>query len=211
MKVDFLTPSTGWFSSVAEELLREVSQRGHESRQFENHEKLEKGDVLYILSYLKIIPQKYLGLHDMNLVIHGSDLPKGRGFSPLSWQISEDSREIAFTLFEAGDEVDSGDYYMKRKMELDGTELFHEWRSKCAAFVADMALEFLDNTDSHPPSPQSGEATFYPKRGEADDEVLPEHSLEMMFDKLRACDPDRYPAWFRFRGRKYSLRMDGIK
>lgn len=211
MKVNFLTPSTGWFSSVAEELLREVSQRGYESRQFENHEKLEKGDILYILSYLKIIPQKYLSLHDMNIVIHGSDLPKGRGFSPLSWQISEDSREIVFTLFEAGDEVDSGDYYMKREMKLDGTELFHEWRSKCAAFVSDMALEFLDHKDSYPPSLQSGEATLYPKRGEADDEVLPEHSLEMIFDKLRACDPDRYPVWFRFRGRKYSLRMDGIK
>ena len=211
MKVDFLTPSTGWFSRVAEELLREVTQRGHESRHFENHEKLEKGDVLYILSYLKIIPKKYLGLHDMNLVIHGSDLPKGRGFSPLSWQISEDSRVIVFTLFEAKDEVDSGDYYMKREMELDGTELFHEWRSKCANFVAEMALEFLDNKDSHPPSSQSGETTFYPKRGEADDEVLPEHSLEMIFDKLRASDSDRYPVWFRFRGRKYSLRMDGIK
>lgn len=211
MKVNFLTPSTGWFSSVTEKLLREVSQRGHESRQFENHEKLEKGDILYILSYLKIIPKKYLGLHDMNIVIHGSDLPKGRGFSPLSWQILEDRREIVFTLFEAGDEVDSGDYYIKRKMKLDGTELFQEWRSKCAAFVSDMALEFLDNKDSYTSSLQSGEATFYPKREKADDEVMPEHSLEMMFDKLRACDPERYPVWFRFRGRKYSLRMEGIK
>ena len=210
MKINILTTSNCWFYNHVKELSQKFCS-GNIVRLFDSHENLVKGDILYILSYLKIIPQKYLGLHDMNIVIHGSDLPKGRGFSPLSWQISEDKREIVFTLFEVGDEVDAGDYYMKRKMSLDGNELFHEWRSKCADFISDMALEFLHNKDNYPPSLQSGEATFYPKRGKADDEVMPEHSLEMMFDKLRACDPDRYPVWFRFRGRKYSLRMEGIE
>lgn len=208
MKVDFLTPETGWFSEVATSLVEDARRRGHECRIFHRHEDLDNGELLFILSYLRIIPLETLNFHDQNIVIHGSDLPSGRGFSPLSWQILQNPREVTFTLFEAAEEVDAGDYYLKRSLSLDGTELFHEWRAKSGALIAEMALEFLERHTELPPIAQEGEATTYRRRKEEDDEVLPEESLAQIFDKLRICDPDSYPVWFSHRGRRYFLRLE---
>ena len=44
-------------------------------------------ELLIILSFYKIIPEKYLKISRHNLVVHESDLPKGKGHSPLYWQI----------------------------------------------------------------------------------------------------------------------------
>ena len=40
-----------------------------------------------MLSYYKILPDKFLNICKYNFVVHESDLPKGRGFSPLYKQI----------------------------------------------------------------------------------------------------------------------------
>ena len=49
-----------------------------------------------------------LALHKNNLVIHASDLPQGKGWSPMPWQIAEGRNDIVFTLFEAVAGVDAG-------------------------------------------------------------------------------------------------------
>ena len=69
-----------------------------------------------IFSYFKKIPPKYLKFSKFNLVIHGSDLPYGRGMSPISWQILKGKTKIVFTLFEANKEYDRGKYYLKKKI-----------------------------------------------------------------------------------------------
>jgi len=208
LKVAFLTPEEGWFSGTIPSLMDEVGRRGHETRVFHRHEDLERGELLFLLSYLRIVPPEFLSLHKRNVVIHGSDLPKGRGFSPLSWQVSEDARKITFTLFEASEEADVGDYYLKRSMPLNGTELFHEWRAKSAAFIKGMALDFLDRYDEWQAMPQEGEVTHYRKRKRIDEEISPRDILSDVFDKLRASDPNRYPVWFFHRGRRYNLRLE---
>ena len=48
-----------------------------------------------------------------NLVVHESDLPNGRGWSPMSWQVLEGHKKIPFTLIEADRKVDCGIIYAK--------------------------------------------------------------------------------------------------
>ena len=40
-------------------------------------------------------------------MIHESDLPHGKGWSPIQWQILEGSDSITITLLDAEDKVDS--------------------------------------------------------------------------------------------------------
>jgi len=40
-------------------------------------------DVLFILGYTKILPVQFLESNVLNLVVHESGLPFGRGFSPV--------------------------------------------------------------------------------------------------------------------------------
>lgn len=76
-----------------------------------------KGDICFIISCIIIIDEIYLKLNKNNLVVHSSDLPSGKGFTPMQWQILEGKNDIMVTLFEADKEVDAGPYYLKSKLK----------------------------------------------------------------------------------------------
>ena len=69
------------------------------------------GDLCFYLSYGRIVDAPTRARYGNNLVVHESDLPKGRGWSPMSWQILEGANRIPVTLLEAVDEVDAGPIY----------------------------------------------------------------------------------------------------
>jgi len=52
--------------------------------------------IVFILGYHKIIKKEYLKNNKYNIVVHESDLPKGKGWVPLFWQILEGKNEIVF-------------------------------------------------------------------------------------------------------------------
>ena len=84
------------------------------------------GDILIILGCEKIISKNFLLLNKTNIVVHPSALPKGKGFSPLAWQILEGKSQIILTLFEASTKVDSGKIYLQSKLNFNGHELKDE-------------------------------------------------------------------------------------
>ena len=63
-----------------------------------------------------------------NLVVHASDLPRGRGFSPLSWLVIDGVNEIPVCLIEAVDEVDAGPVVYREAINFEGHELLDEMR-----------------------------------------------------------------------------------
>ncbi len=70
-----------------------------------------------------------------NLVIHESDLPKGKGWSPVTWQVLEGKDVIPITLFEAAKNVDAGDIYLQEFIHLDGSELLEEIKHKQGVYT----------------------------------------------------------------------------
>jgi len=54
----------------------------------------------------------------MNLVVHESDLPRGKGFAPVKWQILDGKKEIPVCLLETTEQVDSGDILGKYTFNL---------------------------------------------------------------------------------------------
>ena len=144
MNVAILTTSNQWFERYAIELSKSIN-----CKLFFKHEELTSFDIIFILSYHKIIPQKILISNKHNIVIHESALPKGKGWAPIFWQILDDKNNIPFTMFEASDGVDSGDIYMQKILKLTGLELNAELREKQAYFTIKMCLEFLKNYEKY--------------------------------------------------------------
>lgn len=87
--------------------------QGHRVHWTHEVKALGSGDVCFYLSCSQIVPSSILGNFAHNLVVHESDLPQGKGWSPLTWQILEGCNRIPVTLFEAVEKVDSGDIYLK--------------------------------------------------------------------------------------------------
>ena len=198
-----------WFTPFAEQLVEELSPTADATLLF-CHEDVEKSDIVFYLSYHSVVPQAVLALGGNNLVVHASDLPHGRGWSPLTWQVLEGREGITLTLFEATDSVDAGPIYIQKNLELSGTELIKELRevigiqtiSICAQFVTQF-FQMVNNSHE-----QVGLATYYRRRTPDDSRIDPSRSIEDQFNLLRVVDNDRYPAFFELNNRRYYLRIE---
>jgi methionyl-tRNA formyltransferase len=140
-------------------------------------------------------------------------LPKGRGWSPLTWQILEGKNEIPVTLFEAKEEVDSGPIYLQSIMRFRGHELVDELREKQAIHTVQLCLEFIRRYPkvTQQARQQQGEPRFYPKRGPKDSWIDPDKTIREQFNLLRVVDNDSYPAWFEMGGQRYELKIEKKK
>ncbi len=169
---------------------------------------LEGGDFLFLISCHQIIGAETRAQYRHCLVIHASDLPKGRGWSPMAWEVLAGAAQITVSLLNAQDGVDSGDIWQKRAFPLDGTELLTELNAK----LFDIELELMDwalaNCDHAAPQPQNGDTTTWPKRTPAHSQIDPEKPLIESFDTIRIADPARFPAFFDHRGARYSIRLE---
>ena len=165
--------------------------------------------LCFCLSFGEIVNEEFRSQFDHTLVIHESDLPKGKGWSPLTWQILEGKNKIPVTLIEAEDRVDSGVIYAQRWLDFQGHELIDELREGQAHATHDLCRWFVDH---YPESvaegrEQKGEESFHTRRGPMDSELDPNKTLAEQFDLLRVVDNERYPAFFGHRGQQYRLNI----
>lgn len=169
------------------------------------------GDVLFLISCDQIVDRIIRSRYQKTLVVHSSDLPEGRGWSPQIWQILEGRSEIVISLLEAEDKVDSGDIWLKETLVFKGHELFDEINEKLYTLWLQMLDFAVDNFDKIDPQPQPATGvTYYRRRTPEDSELDPKESIESQFDLLRVADPLRYPAFVRLRGHKYEVLLKKV-
>jgi methionyl-tRNA formyltransferase len=168
----------------------------------------EGGDILFRISCHEIIPPEIRQRYRACLVVHASDLPKGRGWSPLVWQILEGKNVITVSLLEAADAVDSGAIWHKVQIHFEGHELCDEIHA--ALFDAELKLMAfaLENMELVHPVPQQGEASYYLRRTPEDSRLDIRRSIADQFDLLRIADNAHYPAFFDFRGHRYQIILN---
>jgi len=174
-----------------------------------DHHDVRKGDVLCLLSCEKIF--KKLDLNSYNLVVHESNLPEGKGWSPLTWQVLEGKREIPITLFEAADIIDSGKIYLQDTIKLSGNELFDELKDLQGQKTINLITNFLKNMQIIRAREQIGKPTFYNRRGPEDSRLDINKTISQQFNLLRVCDNKQYPAFFIKNGVKYLLKIEKKK
>ena len=110
--------------------IESVQNDNHSVRLVFDASDLTTGDLLFAVSYDKKIDAATRSLFNSCLVLHASDLPKGRGWSPHIWSVINGANQITVCLFEAEDKIDSGKIWRKSSFHLDGTELLPEINSK---------------------------------------------------------------------------------
>ena len=169
------------------------------------------GDFLFLVSCHQIIGAEVRARYRHTLVLHASALPAGRGMSPHVWQILEGRGGFTLTMLEAVDALDAGRIWHQIEVEVPSTAVCHEINQRL--FDAELALMnwALDNAATVQPREQHGESSYYRKRGPADSRLDPERALAEQFDLLRVSDPERYPAHFEYRGRRYRLRLEPME
>jgi methionyl-tRNA formyltransferase len=196
-----------WMVPFGKDLANRLSSDGFESKFIVNPVDISSGSYasFFLSCHNKILPP-ILQKSRYNLVIHASDLPKGKGWSPYIWQILEGKNKIPICLFEVASKIDAGPIYFKGYLDLDGHELLDEIRFKLVDKSYDLILKFL-KTNNPKAIPQEGDETFYPKRSSKDSELDLSKSLLDQFNLLRVVDNEAYPAFFSYLGNDYVLKI----
>jgi methionyl-tRNA formyltransferase len=196
-----------WIIPHVHELVGLLKKSKHNVRLCSSASEITKGDVAVLLSCEEIITSEVLALSQHTLVVHESKLPKGKGMSPLTWQILEGKNKIPVTLFEAEVGVDSGVIYGQEFIIFDGTELVDDLRKKQAEATIKLVTDFVQNYSSVKGKKQRGQATYYRKRIPEDSKLDIHKTIREQFNLLRVVDNERYPATFEYRGHRYILKI----
>jgi len=121
-----------------------------------------------------------------------TDVPFGRGGSPLQNLIVRGHRRTKLTALRMVEDFDAGPVYFKEELCLEGNaeEIYIRASYLSAEMIHRIILE-------HPkPQPQTGESVIF-KRREPQESRIPElPSLQGLYDFIRMLDAEGYPRAF---------------
>ena len=210
MKISILC--TDHFHPVVERLnewVKSMTLKQHMVSLVFDKSELQGGDILFLVSCNQIIGNHERIKYKSTLVLHASDLPKRRGWSPHIWSILDGENKITVSLLEAAEPADTGLIWLKTSFELEGHELLNEINNKlfdAEIFLMTFAINGIN--DINPISQAGDPGSYMKKRTPADSEIDPKKSILEQFNLLRVVDPDRYPAFFYHQGYKYQIKIE---
>lgn len=143
---------------------------------------------IFIPHWSYIIPQEIYNNFDC-VVFHMTDLPYGRGGSPLQNLIVRGHKKTKISALKVEKELDAGDVYLKKNLNLDGTaqNIFY----RASEIVLDMIKEIIDKNIT--PIKQEGEIVKFNRRTPKMSNISDLTSLEQIYDYIRMLDCEGYP------------------
>ena len=209
LSIAVCSDASSWMNGWIPQLLLDWLYDGHKCTWTNDASQLSGGDICVYLSYGRVVGKDIRSKYRNNLVVHASDLPKGRGWSPTTWMILDGQTQIPVCLFEALDTVDAGAVYAKEWFSVEQSDLVEDWRGK----LAKTTLTLLNNfVKAYPVSlnlakPQTGKSSFYPRRRREDSMMDPNKTLKQQFSLFQVVDNDLYPAYFEHNGKEFFLKI----
>ena len=140
-------------------------------------------------------------------MIHESDLPKNKGFSPIQWEFLKNTNLITFCLIKADNQLDNGDIMLKRKFKFDPLDLYDEIREKQFFFHKKLINEFLINYPRFNLIKQKGISTYNRKRTFVDSKIDVNKSIKSQFNKLRLINNKDWPGFFIYQGTFFKISL----
>lgn len=165
------------------------------------------GSILILFNAQEIISEEIRSKYKKVLVIHASDLPKNRGWSPYIYSVIDGENAFPVTLLEAADKVDSGPIYAQEWVTLEGHELLPEIREKIGKATVKAVYDFILKYPNVEARPQTGKGNYCLKRTPKDSALQLDRTLGEQFNLLRTVDNDSFPAFFETQGHRYELTI----
>lgn len=212
MKIQILISKNSWANEYKDEIRNKLKDFSNNIIFLKNHNNLKKNyDLNIIFSYFKIIPKKFLSRSKINLIPHESKLPRGKGMSPLTWQILENKKKIFFSLIEASSKIDSGVIFYQKAISFRKDLVFNEIKKiqlKENLNLIRKLIKYYNNKNKLPKGLKpSGKSSYYKRRTPADSELNINDSIKNQFNLMRVADSKNYPTFFKIHGKKFKIKI----
>lgn len=126
------------------------------------------------------------------IIFHMTDLPFGRGGSPLQNLIVRGLSETKVCAIKCVAGLDAGPIYLKRSLSLDGTAQQIYFRA--SRVIEEMILEIVENKPQL--TEQAGEAVVFKRRSPHESKISNFRSVDELYNFIRMLDADGYPHAF---------------
>lgn len=204
-----------WNRQVFDEVIRHWPGRW---TYFDSREQLTPDSVaalgpksLFFLHWSWKVPDEIVAGHEC-ICFHMTDVPYGRGGSPLQNLILRGHRDTKLTALRMTSEFDAGPVYLKVDLSLEGSA--EEIYRRATVLSAQCIRRILEEKPK--PVPQEGEPTVFARRKPGQSAIPALEGPGSLYDFIRMLDAEGYPrafldhAGFRFEFDRASLSEDGV-
>lgn len=150
-------------------------------------------DWVFVLHWSRIIPEEVYTNFRV-VIFHMTDLPFGRGGSPLQNLILRGYEDTVISAIQCVKEIDAGSVYLKERLNLNGTA--DEILIRASKIIKKMIVKIVQENPT--PFPQVGEVSVF-KRRQPHQSKIDFHevrTLEQFYDYIRMLDGEGYPNAF---------------
>lgn len=149
-----------------------------------------------------IVPTEMLDEYEC-VCFHMTDVPYGRGGSPLQNLIVRGHKDTVLTALRMVDELDAGPVYLKKPLSLQGSA--EEIYNRSSSLIWSMIEDII--TNNVVPSAQEGEVTLFKRRTPEQSYLPNDLNLEQVYDFIRMLAAPGYPKAF-IETERYRLEFD---
>lgn len=150
-----------------------------------------KPQIVFFPHWSYIIPPEIIHTYQC-VIFHMTDLPYGRGGSPLQNLIVEGKKNTMISAILADEGIDTGDIFLKKELSLQGSaqQIFE----RSAKVIEEMINEIIFKKMK--PYPQEGTPTIFKRRTPDMSNLGSLTEIKQVYDYIRMLDAEGYPHAF---------------
>jgi methionyl-tRNA formyltransferase len=168
-------------------------------------------DTLVSAGYPYLLKPEALSVCRYNINIHPSLLPKYRGPAATWYVLANGETEGGVTVHLIDEGMDTGNILMQGNFPLGPFDTIKSYMRKAAELepaLLEGAISKLDSGDVRGvPQDESKSSSYIGRRSWEDSEFDPNRSILELYDFIKACDPDRFPAFFKVAGQCVGVKL----
>jgi methionyl-tRNA formyltransferase len=157
----------------------------------------------------KIINYKY----NNAVVFHSSDLPEGKGWSPIFNAFNKKLKEYVVSAILLDDDIDSGNIIARAKFKIKNTYTAEFIRKVdeevCIKMISGIISEF-DHKSMTGVKQDKTQETYYKRRYPKDNKLDIDTSIKRLIPTLKGCE-DAHPAFFEYKGDEFEISIRPVE
>lgn len=208
--MNYIVAAVGdWNKEMFDEVTRSLAGNWHYvSTPAELNKKIQEGFLpryVFFPHWRWIVPVDIVTQFEC-VCFHMTDVPYGRGGSPLQNLIVRGHKDTVLTALRMEKGLDTGPVYLKEPLSLKGSAeaIYHRASQMTWKMIAEIIAREVT------PKPQQGKVVTFQRRTPEQSEIKQNLTIEQVYDYIRMLDAPNYPKAF-LSAESYYLEFDQAK
>ena len=165
-------------------------------------------DLIVVVAYGKIFPEKLLNLNDLLFInVHASLLPKWRGAAPIQRAIMNCDKETGISYMKIEEDLDSGPYMLQVKTLINEDTNYKQLNEKLSNIGAKSIIKCLNlifNNKAKFINQDNSKVTYAEKIKKSEAKIIWSETANKIVAKINGLNP--FPgAWFEYENSRFKI------